>query len=413
MKLPRGGSLARNASWLLLGQGLSVVCQALYFIFLARLLGSVEYGVYVGVFATVAILSAYSTLGSQYTLLRYVSPDPQKFPIYWGNVLATTFIFGSVFSALLVWSVPHLARSYSWRLILCAAVADCLCAQITNAASSVFQAFEKMRVTAALNLSMNLLRTLLAALMLWRLHHASAQQWVVATLLVSMIACGLALALVTRRFGKPLFSFSLLRSRTGEGAIFALSASTSNVYNNIDKAMLGHYGMNVANGVYTMAYRAVDIATMPISSVHAAAFPRFFQKGMSGIADTTAYALRILKRTAPLALMLSVGLAASAPIIPRLVGKSFAESIVALRWLCLLPFFRSFQLSAGDALTGAGRQKVRLCSQAAAAAFNFGVNLYLIPRHGWLGAAWSSLATDGLLGVFNWVFLLSLHTKEG
>jgi O-antigen/teichoic acid export membrane protein len=62
-------------------------------------------------------------------------------------------------------------------------------------------------------------------------------------------------------------------------------------------------------------------------------------------------------------------------------------------------------LSAGDAITAAGYQKFRLVCQAVAAAFNFGVNLYLIPRFSWRGAALSSLVTDALLAIFNWIAL--------
>ena len=46
-----------------------------------------------------------------------------------------------------------------------------------------------------------------------------------------------------------------------------------------------------------------------------------------------------------------------------------------------------------------------------AAGFNFTVNLYLIPHYGWLGAAWSSLATDGLLAVLNWTALAFLQVQ--
>ncbi len=273
------------------------------------------------------------------------------------------------------------------------------------------QAFEKMRITATLSLMTNLLRAFVAGFMLWRLHHATAQQWVLASVAVSILAAGSALALVTWHYGKPTFSLRLLRQRTGEGFVFALSSSTMGIYNSIDRAMLGHYGMNAANGIYTMAYRAVDISTMPIASIHAAAFPRFFQKGSGGVRDTTSYALQILKRTGPLALLLAATMAFCAPLIPHLLGKSFNESVLALRWLCLLPIFRSFQLTAGDALTGSGRLKLRLGIQAAAATFNFGTNLYLIPHYGWLGAAWSSLATDGLLGFCNWMALITIRAR--
>jgi O-antigen/teichoic acid export membrane protein len=175
--------------------------------------------------------------------------------------------------------------------------------------------------------------------------------------------------------------------------------------------MLGHYGMNAANGVYSMAYRAVDVATMPITSIHAAAFPHFFRKGAEGLESTTRWATDILKRTLPLSMVLVAALALTAPIIPWLAGPSFKESVDVLRWICLLPLFRSFQLSAGDALTGAGHLKLRLGIQASAAAFNFAVNLYLIPLYSWRGAASSSLATDALLGALNWTILLILRAK--
>lgn len=407
----RHSSLGRNAVWMFLGQGLSLIFQGAYIILLGRLLGITEYGTYVGAVAMVSIVSQYSALGSHSVFLRYVSPDPGRFAHYWGNILVTTITLGSLFVALLTWIGPHLAHSYSWSLLLCVALGDCLCAQLTLAAGRVFQAFEKMGITAGLNVLVNLLRTLLAGFMLWHFHHGTAWQWAIAALIASSVAAVAAVALVTRLYGKPAISVPLLRRRTGEGFVFALSYSTTGIYNDIDKAMLGHYGMNAANGIYTMAYRAVDVCATPITAIQGAAFPRFFRKGVDGVATTADYSIRILKRTAPLALISALAMVLVAPILPHLVGKGFAESVLALRWLCLLPFLRSFQLSAGDALTASGHQKLRLASQVIAAAFNFGTNLYLIPHYSWRGAAWSSLATDGLLAGFNWVVLLWLTTK--
>lgn len=406
-------SLAQNAGWMFLGQGLSIACQAACVILLARLLGSSEFGIYVGVAAMVSILSQYSLLGSDTVLLRYVSPEPKNFAHYWGNVLAMAFTLGSLLVVFLTLVGPHVAHSYSWTMVLCVAIGDCLFAQLTAASGRVFQTFEKLRITASLNVLTSLLRTLLAGLMLWRLGRATAGQWAIATLMVSFTSACAALLLVTRLYGRPSFSPQLLRERTGEGLVFAFTHSTSKIYNDIDKPMLGHYGMNAANGIYSMAYRVIEIATMPLNSFHGAAFPRFFRQGIEGARSTKDFALRIIKRTAPMSLFLAAVMLVAAPIIPHLLGKSFAESVPALRWLCLLPFFRSFNFSAGDALTGAGHLKLRLRGLASAAAFNFGVNLYLIPHYRWVGAAWSSLATEGLLAVFNWIMLLELTSRNG
>ena len=110
------------------------------------------------------------------------------------------------------------------------------------------------------------------------------------------------------------------------------------------------------------------------------------------LGSTTAAAAKIATREWPLALL---------PFVRY-----------GLSGLCLLPFFRSFQWSAGDALTGAGHQNARLRNQALAAVLNFGENLYLIPHYGWRGAAWSSLATDAMIAALNWIVLLRLQTKD-
>jgi len=397
--------LARNAGWLFFGRGLSLVCQGVYLVLVGRLLGSTEYGVYVGALAMVTILSQYSSLGTPELFFRYVGVDPKKFSVYWGNVLLMTFVLGTLFVIILVWFGPHFAPSISRTMLICVAVGECLGTQLTAATARIFLAFEKVRYTVITSLLVNLLRTLLAGFMLFRWHHGSAQQWAVAALIVSSIASFYSVNLVIRLYGKPVLSIPLLRQRLAEGFVFALSGSTANAYNDIDKAMLGHYGMNAANGIYTMAYRVIDVCTAPITSVHAAAFPRFFRKGLDGVRSTAEYGVQLVKRTAPLALLFTVAMLLGGPILPHLVGKDFAESVIALRWLCLLPLFRSLQLAAGDGVTGAGYQSLRLCGMAGAAAFNFATNLYLIPHYSWRGAAWSSIATDGMLAVFNWVLL--------
>jgi len=296
-------------------------------------------------------------------------------------------------------------------VLLPLAVSDCMFQQFNSCTGQVFQTFEKMKISASLILLSNVLRLILAVAFLVALKTASAWQWALASLFVSFLGAVIAFVTVTRHFGRPAFSFPLLFKRAGEGFVFAISGSTTAVYNDVDKVVLTHDGMVRANGLYSMAYRVVNIGTMPIMSIVAAAFPRFFREGAKGIVGTVPMAKVLLKRTVFLALMISASMFLLAPIIPHLVGKSYLESVSALRWLCLIPFFRCFHLSAGDAIAGAGYQKYRLLSQSIAALGNLGLNIILIPKLGWLGAAWTSLGTDALLGVMNWVALFHLAAR--
>jgi len=405
-------SLVRNAGWMLAGQGASLVVQAVYFVVIARLLGSAQYGLLVGASAVVAMASQYGSLGSGLLFLRYVSPDKTRFPEYWGNILLSTCAFGT----LLVLAFQGFGRILVPRdavsVLLLMAVSDCLCAQLTMCTGQIFQAFEKMRITAALNLLTNLARLTIAVFLLLCAKRATAYEWAIASLIVSAIVACVSVLTVTWQFGLPRFRPDLLVLRAWEGVIFAVSGSTSSLYNDLDKAMLSHYGMNTANGIYTMAYRLVDICTIPIRSVHSAAFPRLFALGAKGLSATEPYARRMLRRTAVLGASAAVLMFVAAPLTPVLVGSGFAESVTAIRWLCLIPLFRCFHLSAGDAMTAAGLQSYRLASQFLAAGGNFALNLILIPRYGWMGAAWASLATDGVLALISWGVLLFLKQRS-
>ena len=47
-----------------------------------------------------------------------------------------------------------------------------------------------------------------------------------------------------------------------------------------------------------------------------------------------------------------------------------------------------------------------------AAGANVALNLVLIPRYSWRGAAWASLATDGMLGVFLWSVIAFINYRR-
>jgi len=407
----RQSSLARNAGWMAIGQGANIVLQAAYFILLARLLGVREYGVFAGAFAFVAIATPYSALGSGLLFVRYVSTDAGKFAVYWGNILLSTFFVGSSLTIFLVLIAPHLLNPASASLILMVALGDCICRQLVICVSQVFQAFEKLRMTASITLLTSFLRLLAVITLALSLHHITAWQWALSSLIVSALSAIVASAAVTTHYGHPHFGTRIFFSRLGEGFGFSLAGSTQSAYNDIDKAMLSHYGMNVANGIYTMAYRIVDVATVPVNSLDAAALPRFFRQSRENANSVASLSIRLAKRAALLGIIMSVCMFLAAPLIPFIVGASFREAVSALRWLCLIPAFRGIHQLTGSAITGLGFQRYRTAAQLFAASLNLGLNLWLIPKYGWLGAAWASLATDSTLGLINWSSLMLLRGR--
>jgi O-antigen/teichoic acid export membrane protein len=297
-------------------------------------------------------------------------------------------------------------------IIVPVSIGNCLCGQFIQCIVQVFQCFQMMRTAAFWSGALNGLRLLAVVSMTTMHHHATANQWAWASALVTTLVAVVGSAAVTAKFGAPALDPALLMGGIGEGALFSVSSSTASAYNDLDKTLLSHYGMNVANGIYTTAYRIVDLATIPVSSVEWVTLPRFFREGTSGVQRTVQLAQRVLPRSILIGLISGSAAFLCAPLIPRILGQNFAESAIALRWLCLLPAFRAVHLITGAALTGAGYQRYRTTAQAAVVLLNLAVNLAWMPHYGWLGAAWASLISDGVLGVTCWMLMLWIGRRD-
>jgi O-antigen/teichoic acid export membrane protein len=391
---------------MMLGQGLSFVTQALSFVMLARMLGSVQYGIFAGAFAFVSLASPYSSLGSGFSFIRNVSPDPHLFKPYWGNIILSHLFMGVPIVIALSALSWYTIDPASATIVPFIAIGECICTKMLECSAQVFQALEQLRITATMKTLVSLFRLMLISVLFVTLRTLTVKTWVLASLGISFFALLVALITVTKLQGAPEFNFRLFRRRLPEGLGFSVSASSISVYNDVDKTVLSHFGMRAATGIYTMAYKVVDICSVPIYAVYDASLPRFFKLGrVGGVRDTKPLSTRVLKRNLVFGLVMASGMYIFAPLIPRFVGNSFAPSVGALRWLCLIPLFRGCHQSAGGALTGAGYHKFRTGAQLSVGAINFCMNMYLVPKYSWVGAAWASLFTDGFLAVANWSLL--------
>jgi O-antigen/teichoic acid export membrane protein/glycosyltransferase involved in cell wall biosynthesis len=390
---------------MLAGQGFGYGLRIVYFIVIARLLGVLQYGIVVGAFALVNLVGQYSRLGMGTVLMRYVAPDHKRFAVYWGNLLVVTIGMGSLLIVLLRVVAPRVLDPASAAVIVLMAVGSCLCEQVTIGATQAFQAFEHMQIAAVFNQLTSMLRTFAAIGMLVALHHATASQWAMALMVSSATAAILALIAVTIWLGWPQFTPHLTLTHGKEGLEYAFASSTTSAYDDLDKTMLSHYGMTAANGIYGIAYRIIEMGTVPILALELATAPRLFRLASSGVNNAVILGRRLLKHGLLASTFAAVCMFVFAPVIPLLAGKGFSESISALRWLCLIPVFRSVHKITGSVLTSIGLQRYRTLTQLTVVFLNFGLNLWLIPTYGWRGAAWASLATDGALGIMNWSVL--------
>ncbi len=390
--------VARNSLWMFMGFGLRLVVQAAYFVFIARALGVVQYGAFVGVTAFVQILAPFCGLGSGSILVKNVSRDRSSYALYWGKALGTTLATGVLlFLVTLPLKKRVLSSGVSWHLLILVGLSDIIAIRLIEVAGQAFQAIDCLKQTAQLNLLPNIIRLLGAAFAFFYLHRISASEWGWFYLASTGLSAVVAIALARRRIGPPDHITILRPKEMLEGSYFSTSIAAQTLYNDLDKTMLARMSTLEATGIYAVAYRFVDVSFTPIRSVLYATYASFFRKGEGGLQATYKFLLRLLPIFSGYSLLIGIVLFAAAPLIPYILGKDYAEAIVALRWLALLPLLKSLHYPAADALTGAGFQGARTAGQVLVALLNGLLNLWLLPRYSWRGAAWASLASDGLL----------------
>ena len=405
--------LVQGAVWLFIGKGLGLVLQAAYFVVIARTLGVAKYGEFVGITALVAIVFPFVGLGTEILLLKNVAKDRNLFSVYWGNSLSVTLVTGVGFILLLLLIVPvFLPHSISLLAVVLVAVGDLIFGSITSLAGRAFQAVDRLDLSAHIRIAVVSTKVVAAIALLQFFPNTSGLEWIYLYLISTIVSALFAAMLVQRLLGSPRLELARIKPELGEGVSFAISNSAYTIYCDIDKTMLAKLSTLSATGIYAAAYRLIDVSFIPIISIAGAAYAEFFRKGRDGVGAALAFAKPLVGISIGYALIAGLGLILLSPIVPSILGAEYLPVVEALQWLAPIPLFRAMQHFGGDILSGSGFQNQRSAMETGIAGFNIAINLWLIPLYSWHGAAWASLASDGLLALMFWATVTFLYYKQ-
>lgn len=407
--------LLRNTAWLLISNGFRLVLRAGYFIIIARALGPDQYGAFVGATSFISIVSPFASLGAGNILIKNVSRNRALFCEYWGNAIFMILISSTILIALTVLSAPFfLPKIIPLSLVFIVAITDLIFYRILDLAGQAFGSVLWLSRTAQLNILPSITRVIAAFTMVSFFKAPDALIWTY-FYLASTAVCSLAgIYLVNRSLGVPKLALERIKPEIVEGFYFSLGLSAQTIYNDLDKTMLARLSTLEATGIYAAAYRLIDVVFVPVTSLLGAAYAKFFQHGASGIKGSLVLAKKLTPLAGLYGIAAGIGLFYCAPIVQIVFGDEYAGAVEALQWLAPLPFLKSLHYFAADSLTGAGFQGTRSIIQVLIAIFNVLINLWLIPYYSYKGAAWASLASDGLLvlGLWSTVFFVYKNQSQ-
>jgi O-antigen/teichoic acid export membrane protein len=407
------GRLARNALWAMAGNVVRIGVQALYFVLVARALGPGHYGEFASAVAFVALFSAFAGLGTGFLLMQNVARDVSAVPHYWGRSLGIVVASGVVLTVLVVAVAPLVVASVVPRsLVFVLAVTELLLAPIHLVCSFIFQARERLAVTTLLQVGLAVFRLTAIVVMFALVPAPTASDLGWFYLAATAAAVLVSTAFVAREFGAPRWTRRGLADDVRQTLHFSSSSVAQYVTANVDKVLLARLASTEATGVYSVAQRVTEVATMPVMALLAAAMPRLFQQGRAGADASFALARRLLPALVAYAAVAGGALYLAAPWLPLLVGQNYGDSAIVLRLLAAMPLLLGLYAVAGDALSGAGRQKLRSAVDIATALLNAALNAVLVPRYSFEGAAAALLLSVGFATVSLWAIGLTLGRRR-
>lgn len=404
--------LVKNTMWTLIGQGSRIMISAIYFIVIARTLGMNGYGAFVGVVALSAILSPFSSLGTGNVLVKKVARDQQVFPIFWGNALLVTFITGAVMIGVAVGLFRlFFPETISLLLIITIACSDLLFLPIIDLCCLAFQAVERMLLSSQLQVALSVIRMLCAISLSVFFVDPTPEQWGFFYLFATIISAVIGYMMVTIKLGLPSLNLAEYWKEAKEGIFFCMSQLAHSLNNDMDKSMMPKLSNIEASGLYASAYRIIDVAFIPVHSLLAASYSRFFKHGASGIEGGWKFTRKIFPIGCVFGLVAGVIVYFTAPFVPYILGTEYQSALIAIQWLAFIPFAKTINFFAADLLTGAGFQGYRSMVQFAVAFISIGLNLILIPIYSWKGAVVTGFAANLLLAFGLWTMVAYLRVK--
>ena len=372
-------------------------------VFAARWLGADGFGAYGTAAAFAVILAVVATLGMLPLLVRELSRAPER----GAHMLRAAHVVKTVSSVVMLAAAAFLVR------VLFPGHAE-----VRNTALVLVLGW------AANAYAENLAAWYQAAERMGRWTQASALFGVVSAVLgvallvtfrsVTAYACGFvagwSAALVWLHRGLPpearrgsVTRADLHRLLIGV-APFAGAFVGLTIYSKMDVLLLQRWSGATQVGLYSAAYKFVDIAQALLIVAAGSVFPRLSRTSRAGGAGGpgTRSTEVILLVAVPAGLLLHL---VAAPTMRLLFGPAYEDAGGVLAYLALVLPFLALNIHGGYVLGAAGRMRPVAALYGVGVALNLGLNAVLIPVRGAEGAAMARVASESLLAVGVWLAL--------
>ena len=384
-----------DMSWILVSQIIASICGFIWTILIARYLGAHNYGILGFATSLTGILAITVDFGISTHIVRHIATDNDSAPKYLGNAFPLKSIFAVssfiiTLIILLIMKCDELTITITLLFTL-----EMIIKSFIGLMNGGFQAFEEGKYQGIGNTLLNVI--LLIFILLAIFGDFGLLGITIAYLISNSIALIYVYTTFTRHVTKPHFELdkAFCKKITMYSLPFALASVLYSIYFSIDVIMLENIIGNTATGIYNASYKLINVITLLYTAYTAVIFPvmsKFFKNDEKLLDISYEKSIKYLMLIMiPLAMSMMIY---STDIILLIYGSEYIDSASTLSILiwtvCLL-----FVASPGNILLEASHREVTVTKiYAMAAVFNIVLNLILIPKFSYIGAAIATVVTD-------------------
>jgi len=390
------GRAARDVGVQVVGRVMNLGLGLVVTVVIVRTLGVAGNGYWATLIAVQAIVGTLGELGLEATAVRRAAAAPGETRSWLGTLLVLRIALAVPAAVIALGLGLALADTAAMRVaaVLLAAV---LVANAPMSLRAAFQLAMRNDRTIAVITFNSLIWTL--AVIGVAVLDAGLVAFAAAMLVTTVITTLVQTVWVVRSVG---VAFDGLRRHGPDllrvGVVVGVGAALTFAYARIDQLLVLHYNGERAAGLYGTAYLLLDRIQVIPGAVMATAFPVLsaaWPDRPQRTRDLTQQVFEVMALIGVPALAFTI--VASRPALVLVFGDDFGPAAAVLPILMLAFVSTCFGYLLGFLSLVVDRQRTFLWISLAALALNLIANAILLPRYGYVAAAWVTVATEAVV----------------
>jgi len=397
-------TVTKNIFWLSIGQIVGRLFRGLIIIYAARVLGTIEYGVFAYVLSLAGFFMIFSDIGVNQILTKEVAKKPEEDTYYFATTFWIKLVLLIFTAILIIFLTPYFSKIEAAKKLLPFIALLSVFDGLRELSVAFFRAKEKMElealVTSVTNLSFAIFGFVILSLM------ANTKALTFTYILSAGLGAMAGIIILRKYFGKIISFFrkDLIKEILTSAWPIAFLGIIGIFMLNTDIVMLGFFRTSQEVGLYSAGQRIIQLLyTLPMI-LAISFFPilsRFI--GQKDNVKTRLLMERGMVAVFFLAIPIAVGgVILGKEIINFLYGSEYLAATFSFQILILTVLLIFPAMLIGNYILAYNKQRKITPYAILGAVGNIVLNAILIPRFGIVGAAVATLSSQIIYYSLTW-----------